>query len=388
MSVPQPSRTLDVRALPGTREVLAYRDGGEFPVMTAAPGDALVVSLRGGAGHLGRNGRIDVIRSLDAGKTWTPPMVVADGDVDDRNPALGQSPAGTLILAYQRQGSYDETGMYRPAAFPDRPTEIMVTRSPDAGLSWTEPVSLGNEQLTKGSPFGKIVTLADGTLMMAVYASSVTAGDGRQVSHGVHTLASYVIRSQDDGATWDDPSLIAEGVNETGLVVLPDGNLLAVLRGNGPETALWTARSEDAGRTWSEPAQVTASMQHPADVIVLADGTLLLTYGNRTPPYRIEGRVSHDNGERWTDLLLTFSGPLYGRDLTSRRRTDLGYPSSAVISAGTGRRGVTIYYYNPDIPQTTEQMDTGPNGPFYQSDGYRAVAVCWDEAELLDAVRR
>jgi hypothetical protein len=128
--------------------------------------------------------------------------------------------------------------------------------------------------------------------------------------------------------------------------------------------------------------------QHPADLAVLSDGAILLTYGNRNPPYRIEGRVSHDGGRNWQDLLLLFSAPLYGRDLITRRRTDLGYPSTAILPTDTGRRGVTLYDDNPDIPQTNEEMAPSPAGPFYQASGYRAVAVSWDEAELIAAIHR
>ena len=59
--------TLDVRALSQTREVIAYHGGGLFPVLTTAPDGSAVAVLRGGAGHLGLEGRIDIVRSRDAG---------------------------------------------------------------------------------------------------------------------------------------------------------------------------------------------------------------------------------------------------------------------------------------------------------------------------------
>src|SRR5262245_51236589 len=108
---------LDVRRLAGTRETQVYRGGGLFPVLTVAPDGAVVAVLRGGAGHLGLGGRIEVVRSLDQGATWSPPAVVADSDRDDRNPAFGTSAAGTIVLAYHRQGSYDEEGLWAPARF-------------------------------------------------------------------------------------------------------------------------------------------------------------------------------------------------------------------------------------------------------------------------------
>lgn len=93
---------LDIRALPQTREVTACHGGGLFPILTMAPDGSIVAVLRGGAGHLGLAGRIDIVRSRDAGLTWTQPQIVANSETDDRNPAFGTSAAGTLILAYHR----------------------------------------------------------------------------------------------------------------------------------------------------------------------------------------------------------------------------------------------------------------------------------------------
>src|SRR6476661_6461647 len=95
---------LDVRALPGTRESLAYLHGGLFPIVANAPGGAVVGIVRGGAGHLGLAGRVEAIRSTDAGQSWTPPAVIADSEWDDRDYAFGASPTGKLILAYHRTG--------------------------------------------------------------------------------------------------------------------------------------------------------------------------------------------------------------------------------------------------------------------------------------------
>jgi hypothetical protein len=379
---------IDLRTLPGTRETIAYQEGGLFPVLALAPDGGVVAVLRGGAGHLGREGRIEVIRSRDGGLTWTPPSVVADSDRDDRNPALGVSAAGTLVLAYHRQGSYDEDGNYRPlprgAGFA-RPVEIVVTHSADGGLTWEQPTPLTLEVLRPGSPYGKIARLADGTLLLPIYDEPRPAILGPKLSQArPDGCCSYLVRSRDDGRTWDEPTLIGVNLNETGLLALPDGDLLAVARGDDAEQALWVLRSADAGRTWSEPVQLTGSRQHPADLVQLGNGDVLLTYGNRTPPYRIEGRVSRDGGRSWLDRLLAFSGHLYGYDLDGPRPTDLGYPSNAIVPMPDGRVGVTMYYYNPSLNQPASGQRAGE--PRYLARDYRAVAVTWREDELIAAL--
>jgi hypothetical protein len=218
--------------------------------------------LRGGAGHLGLDGRIEIIRSTDGGHTWTPPNVIADSERDDRNPALGVSRQGTLILAYHCQGNYDDTGNYLPNTNHDPVrVAVMITRSHDNGLTWAKPFALELDDLRSGSPFGKLVALVDGTLLLPIY----------------HRTGSYVVRSHDDAATWGEPTRLAAGMNETALLALPNGDLVAALRGEDREQALHVAYAQDGGFSWSTPVQITGSRQHPADMVLLRDGSILLT---------------------------------------------------------------------------------------------------------------
>ena len=196
---------------------------------------------------------------------------------------------------------------------------------------------------------------------------------------------AYLARSLDDGQTWGDVSLIALNMNETALLALPDGLVLAVLRGADSDQALHSARSRDGGRSWTVPVQVTQASQHPADLVLLSNGDILLTYGNRSPPYRVEGRVSRDGGRSWLDILLTFSGHLYGYTSEESRRTDLGYPSSVVRSSGAGGQGITMYYYNPSMRHATVGRQRAGN-PLYQHENYYAIAVTWQEDELIAAI--
>lgn len=384
---------LDIRALSQTRETLVYQDGGLFPVLAVAPGDVVVAVLRGGAGHMGRSGRLEVVRSLDEGRSWTPPSVIANSDRDDRNPALGVSRDGVLVLAYHRQGSYDDRGNSRPVprGVKTQPIDVMVTRSADTGLTWEEPRPLDVDLLRTGSAFGKIVAQADGTLLLPIYIMDHALGVSTReemLRRDPKHFGSYLVRSRDGGITWGEPSLIAPAMDETALLVLPDGQLLALLRGSDTEAALWSAHSDDGGRTWASPVQVTSPGQLPADLTLLTNGDILLSHGNRNPPYRIEGRISRDGGRRWLDGTLTFSGPLYDYGAGGHRRTDLGYPSSVVLHGNGQRRAVTMYYFNPSLPTSGDWQDEGPSGPLFSAQGYRAVAVTWDEAELIAAVDR
>lgn len=370
---------LDVRRLPQTRESLVCTHGGLFPVLAVAPCGTIVAVFRGGAGHLGRRGRLDVARSHDAGRTWSPPSVVVDGKSDDRNPALGVSADGRLVLAYEADSAYDEQGRYRPpskAADGDWGFELRLTSSTDAGLTWEAP-RLGDERVRKTSPYGKIVTLEDGTLLLSCYGRSIRGldVDGRD-EPAAGSVCSYLLCSRDGGRTFGEPRLIAEGANETGLLALPNGELVAAYRAHDADAALVITRTADLGATWSTPSPTTGPFEHPADLLLLRDGRVLLVYGNRRPPYRIEGRLSRDGSRTFEGPLLCFSGPLYGSDPDWPGRSDIGYPAS-VVDAG---RGVTVYYQGLPVEGQDEEEAR------YSPEGYRAIAVSWSEDELLACV--
>ena len=270
------------------------------------------------------------------GFTWTQPQIVANSETDDRNPAFGTSASGTLILSYHRTFAYDAEGNYTPRPNPedDWPSDVFVTRSHDSGLTWADPYLLSDPTLRRGSPFGKIVVWRDGTLVLPIYyrpLASLVANMGEVIPGD---SCSYLIRSRNDGLTWEAPSSICINSGEPAVIALPNGDMLAVVRREKMGKTLWSTISQDGGFTWSAPVQITGDMQHPGDLLVLKDGSILLTYGNRnSPPTRIEGRVSRDGGRSWLPCLLVFSGNLRGYNTISPYRVDLGYPSSTLCGA-------------------------------------------------------
>src|SRR6266571_7344709 len=68
----------------------------------------LVVAYSGGReAHVCPFGRVELIRSSDAGRTWSWPEVIMDSPIDDRDSGVCETPAGSLLvttftsLAYQ-----------------------------------------------------------------------------------------------------------------------------------------------------------------------------------------------------------------------------------------------------------------------------------------------
>ena len=99
----RPDRTY--KEVPCTRHLMV-RDGGFFPAVVQLQSGELLAVVRGGAGHIGKEGRLDLIRSRDVGASWTEPIILFDSDEDDRNPVLGQLADGTVVLAYSRYWAY------------------------------------------------------------------------------------------------------------------------------------------------------------------------------------------------------------------------------------------------------------------------------------------
>ncbi|MGC9003189.1 MAG: sialidase family protein [bacterium] len=298
---------------------IAVRGGGYFPVLIKLDNNELLAVVRGGAPHIGVGGRLDLIKSKDGGRSWSKPRTIASIPPDSRNPAFGQAIDGSLILAFAVTGPY-ENGQFTSKT---RGYTVWITRSFDKGENWERPQKLDISPLQYGSPYGKIVQLTDGTLLMNIYA-------WYREKEG---FFSYIFRSRDNGKTWGEPTLIAPRFNETALLPLPVGGLLAFLR-DEKSSGLWQSFSYDGGKTWSEPIRITEGPKLPADAILLKSGHILLTYGRRIPPYGVEGMLSYDKGESWdkeNSFLLEWKA----------KNADCGYPSSVQLDDGTI---VTIYY--------------------------------------------
>jgi hypothetical protein len=144
---------------------------------------------------------------------------------------------------------------------------------------------------------------------------------------------AYLYRSMDGGKTWARHATIAKGFNETGLLAMPDGSILAAMRSAGDKANVWLTRSTDGGKTWAEPKEVSERSAHPADLALLPDGRVLMVTGFRPGPFGVRGVVgdaagSFDWGKRF----------VIADDSTN---SDTGYPSSVALKDG---RVLTFYY--------------------------------------------
>ncbi len=340
----QPYTVMLGRKMAATR-VDAVAGGGYFPVLIRLDNGELGAAVRGGDTHVGRNGRLDWIRSTDGGKTWSV-QLLADKPMDDRNPAVGQLRDGTVLVTYIIDRSYGPDGTRLKPLIRDG---LYTVFSKDRGRTWSEPVKSPIDPAEGASPFGKIVQLPDGTVLLNVYYER---------GPGLNHETSLVYRSGDGGRTWGDPTVIADHYNETALLPLSDGRLLAMARSHGGGH-LAVCLSSDQGRTWTAPRQVTADREHPADVIRLSDGRLLLAFGERNRPFGVRALFSSDNGMTWGPELIVLADDAHN--------LDCGYPSSVEVHPG---EIVTLYYGVDEVKQADGRLALALQGAY-------ARAVLW-----------
>ncbi len=302
-------------------ERVVVAPGGYFPRMELLKNGDLLVSVKAGAAHVGKAGRADIVRSTDGGRTWGKPVTVFDlPGRDDAIDAMGRLSDGTLIAGIV---SYSWAGeRYTGEGWS---ADTWVIRSSDHGFTWSEPVKLEATPHDWLYPFGRPVELEDGTVLLSGYGSALPRDRKTPTT-------SFVVRSRDGGKTWGEYVPIASRFDELCIARLPSGKLVAALRETGGSASL--SFSSDGGRTWSETRRLTEAAEHPADLLVLADGRLLITFGVRHQPYGVQAMLSRDGGETWSKkkrILLAWDGD----------HGDLGYPVSIQRPDG---RIVTAYY--------------------------------------------
>lgn len=325
--------------LPGGEHFVAIDNMACFPVCSLVLGDGtLAVFVYNHPSHVRapRSG-IEMWVSAD-GALWRRRSLTTpdDGDAAHANAAIGMNADGQLIVI---AGRFRMDPQQEPIARRWMPPVIRL--SADDGHTWQTlgqlPAPRADHSFT---PFGRMLLLPDGQLALSAYASAPPDA-------APSTNTAMLLRSGDGGRTWTDLAILeAENHNETGLLQLTDGRLLAAARTldcpfpdcQGGLAQFLGGRldlfgSDDGGRTWHQRGILTFPGQHPGNLIQLRDGRVLLTYGSRLPgALGIQARISTDGGTCWSDPIILVNG---------LRSLDSGYPSTFELEDG---RLVTVYY--------------------------------------------
>jgi hypothetical protein len=337
---------------------VAVKDVCAWPNLTPLADGSVVATIFNQPCHGLWEGSVECWATTDGGESWQLRGTPAphESTTNRMNVAAGTNSKGELLVlasgwSHRPPPPPDGT----PATGHGPPSTMLpiwVCRSADGGRTWShaESVELPTKSRLAAAgtlalsdriiPFGDIIEIDGGKLGVCLYASHPET----------KKHASYFFTSADDGGSWSIAGIIgSDGLTETTPLRLADGDLIACARTHwddqpGHEQRLEIFRSTDNGATWQRERPVTMPKEHPAHLVQLADGHILLTYGDRNGPCGIEVRLSGDGGRTWSppERIAGFEG-------------DGGYPATVEFADG---RLLTAFYAQRTALHDGYQMAT------------------------------
>ncbi len=317
-------------------------------------GTLYVVSSSFRAGHICPFGKTALYVSHDEGNSWSPPTVINDTYLDDRDAGILYMGNGRLLVtwfthsadAYQTVMKSEIRKFLSDAAYtvaqgvldsydalPEhaRMSGSYVRISEDYGKTWGETI-----YVPINAPHGPTLC-KDGTL---IYLGCNFYKDDRIHLRSGEDTKIACFASRDGGYTWEKRSTVAqpkcllergEYLCEPHVIELADGRLLGAYRIQGKPLRIATAISSDQGRSWGE-ITYSDTVGSPPHLMIHSSGALICTFGRRKAPFGMRAKVSYDNGLTW-DKEYVLDERFQG--------WDMGYPSTVELSDGSL---LTVYY--------------------------------------------
>lgn len=256
-------------------------------VVRASNHDLLCACNSGGDLGPGQYG--SVVRSCDGGRSWGPAehrfeSVFRGGGVEI-GCSLTRLANGRLLLPYA-DGFYLHPGTQDY----ERRALLFCPYSDDNGHTWQGRRAQPYEGL-EAFAFGQVAECDDGTLLLPLWGAYRTPSP----------WVPAVLRSTDGGVSWGDWCPIAAHGDETPIVALPDGRVVALLRDwapDDPTRPLHVSWSADRGRTWTEPVPTGICGTSPS-LHLSPQGCLYAGFRSTLPGCNCHVASSRDGGATW-----------------------------------------------------------------------------------------
>lgn len=315
-----PYRDLSARS---DLQTLVDREPGQYlghpTTALLADGKTLVCVYPLGHGK----GPIVLKRSEDGGRSWGPRLPTPE------NWATSQE---TPTIHRVRSLTGGERLLLFSGLHP-----IRSARSEDGGRTWSPLAPVGD--------WGGIVAMAslaetaDGALLAWFHDDGRFIGNPSYRPDDGAKFHVYQTRSTDGGLSWSPPRAIASHPRahlcEPGFVRSPDGATIALLlRENSRKFHSFIIYSEDEGATWSEPRETSLALTGDRHVAKYApDGRLLITFRDTAPGSPTAGDWCAWLG-RWRDLVDGTPGELRLRLMDNLHQWDCAYPGLELLPDG------------------------------------------------------
>jgi hypothetical protein len=263
-------------------------------------GDNATANISGAEAHIlhDDNGLASIAGATSdaAGLAWGEERVVIPNDagLNVMSPALARLADGGIGLVYSKRNSATDASR-------------LFCRSDDEGATWSEPVTMPQEDVYQTGCHDRLAVLDSGRLVAPLHCTS---------DWNAHHLHVRVAWSDDHGATWSlgDPIALPKvsdsgesGCIEPDVTQRADGTLLMAIR-----TAMGTifrAESSDGGETWTglRSMEVVAPVAPSLLRRIPGSDDLLLIWnwrydwterlgGTRRP---LAAAISQDGGDSW-----------------------------------------------------------------------------------------
>lgn len=322
-------------------------------------------------------GTVGVRRSADGAANWDVAQIVA-------RPAPGEDAAlGALGLTRLRDGRlllpYNAVTWQAGRGVEGCLLALRLVESRDDGATWSAPMAV-EVDFDRPAVYGDMLEMADGELLWPVWgehrmgerwrSALLSSRDGGRRWALKSTIAydpdarmsGKYVESGDTGASdtgvadfsrHDDPDFrphnATDGFNETSVVQLAHGRLLALLRQQGvdgdQDLALFSVLSDDNGASWTVYERTGLTGMSPA-VVRTSDGRLLLGsrrfVADESVEPGVEVRIGSADGSDWSEPVKLMDA--YGTRLTGEYQC--GYPAFAAEASGTWL--VFFYSCQPD----------------------------------------